>query len=140
MTTSQTAPPSAKSIRLIHASLISGVLLFGIVAHFWLRPGMADFGEFTPGLVHVLLGVAVANCALALFFRGRVPRKSTDESADHFWVRAAVPAMVTWALVEGAGLVSVLAYGKSGNAAAIAVAAIAVLFLVSLNPRYYERR
>lgn len=48
--------------------------------------------------------------------------------------------MISWALVEGAGLVSVLAYGKSGDAAAIAVAAIAVLFLVSLHPRYFERR
>ena len=101
---------------------------------------MADFGVLTPGLVRLLLGVAVVLCAVALLFRGRVPRKSTDESADHFWVRATAPAMITWALVDGAGLISVLAYGKSGYAAALAVAAIAVLFLLALNPGYFERR
>lgn len=101
---------------------------------------MADFGELTPGVVHLLLGVAVALCALSLLFRTRVPRKSSDESADHFWMRATAPAMITWALANGAGLISVLAYGKSGDIAAIAVAAIAVLFLAALNPGYFERR
>ena len=140
MTTSQTAPPSAKSIRLIHASLITGTVLFAIVAHFLMRPRLEELGILPPEVVRLLLGAAVALCALSLFFRGRVPRKSTDESADHFWIRATPPAMITWALLNGAGLVSVLAYGKSGDSTAIAVAAVAVLFLAAINPGYFERR
>ena len=140
MTSSQTAPPTAKTIRLIHASLITGTVLFAIVSQLWLRPAMADLGEFAPSLVRLLLGVAVALCAASLFFRGRVPRKSGDESADRFWSRATAPAMITWSLANGAGLLSVLAYAKSGDIAAIGVAAIAVVLLASLHPGFFERR
>ena len=140
MTTSQTAPPTAKTIRLIHASLITGTVLFAIVTQVWLRPAWAELGAFPPELVRLLLGVGVALCAASLFFRGRVPRKSGDESADRFWTRANAPAMITWSLANGAGLISVLAYAKSGDIAAIAVAAIAVLFLAALRPGYFERR
>lgn len=140
MTTSQPAPPTAKTIRLIHASLITGTVLFAIVSEVWLRPAMADLGEFRPGLVRLLLGVAVALCAASLLFRGRVPRKSGDESADRFWSRASAPAMITWSLANGAGLISVLAYAKSGDIAAIVVAAIAMVLLAALNPGYFERR
>lgn len=140
MTTSQGTPPTAKTIRLIHASLIIGTVLFGIVTQVWLRPSMAGSGELSPGLVRLLLGVAVALCAASLLFRGRVPRKSGDESADRFWSRANVPAMITWSLANGAGLLSVVAYLRSGDIAAIAVAAIAVVFLASLHPGYFERR
>lgn len=101
---------------------------------------MADFGDFTPGLVRLLLGVAVALCAASLVFRGRVPRKSGDESADRFWMRATAPATITWVLANGAGLISVLAYAKSGAVAAIGVAVVAVLLLAALNPGYFERR
>lgn len=140
MTTSQTAPPTAKTIRLSHASLMTGTVLFAIVSQVWLRPAMAERGEFTPGLVRLLLSVAVALCAASLLSRGRVPRKAGDESVDRFWSRAIAPAMIVWLLANGAGLISVLAYAKSGDIAAIAVAAIAIVFLAALRPGYFERR
>jgi hypothetical protein len=140
MTTSQTAGASAKSVRLIHASLVAGTTLFAIVTYFLLRPSMANAGDFTPGVVRTLLGVAVGMCALALFFRRLVPRKSANESTDLFWSRATRLAFSTWQLSTGAGLLAVIAYLRSGDVTALAIAAIAVLFLLTMNPRSFERR
>ena len=140
MTTSQTAAPSAKSVRLIHASLIAGIVLFAIVTYFLVRPGMANDGDFAPSVVRILLGVAVGMCALTLLFRRLVPRKSANESADLFWSRATKLAIATWQLSTGAGLLSVIVYMRSGDVTALAIAAIAVLFLLTMNPRSFERR
>ena len=140
MTTSQTVAASAKSVRLIHASLIAGIVLFALVTYFLVRPGMANAGDFTPGVVRILLAVAVGMCALTLLFRRLVPRKSANESADLFWSRATRVAIATWQLSTGAGLLSVIVYMRSGDVTALAIAAIAVLFLLTMNPRSFERR
>ena len=140
MISSRTTAPTAKSIRLIHAALITGVLLFALVAHFVLRPTLAASPQFSPALVRALLGVAVTLCAVSLLLRQRVPRKSTDESADLFWTRANTPAMVTWATIEGASLLAVFLYGQTSEPGAVGVAAIAVLIFVWINPGYFERR
>lgn len=136
----QTPAAPAKQIRLIHASLVMGVLLFALVSHFVLRASAPDSGEFSPGLVRVLLAVALGLLALSLFFRRRVPRRSTDESADLYWTRATGAAMVTWAFIEGASLLSVFLYGQTGAPGAVGVAAVAVVLFLWLNPAYLERR
>ena len=140
MTALQTAAPTAKTIRLVHAAMITGVLLFGLVGHFVLRPSMADAADLPAALVRVLLGVSLGACALSLLLRKRIPRRSTDESADLFWRTAATPALVTWALVEGATLLAVFLYARTGAQGAIAVASFAILLFVVLNPAYLERR
>ena len=91
-------------------------------------------------MMPVLLGVSLAGCALSLLLSRRVPRRSNEETADSFWKRAAQPALISWALLEGAGLVAVVLYSQTGSTAAITVAAVAVSVLLLLNPAYFERR
>ena len=140
MPTPRTATQPARTIRLIYAALVSGVCLFALVSHFALRPAMGGSTQLPSTLVPALLGVALAACALSLLLRRRIPRRSTDESADLFWSGAVTPALITWAAVEGAGLLSVLLYALTGAQSAIAVAAVAIILFLSLNPTFLERR
>jgi hypothetical protein len=139
MTTPQATAPPAKTVRLIHAAMIAGVLLFALVGHFLLKPALADSGDLPPIVPRALLGVSLGACALSLLLRRRVPHRSIDESADLFWTTATVPALLTWAPLEGASLLALFAYARTGALLAIPVAAVAILIFVLLNPAYLER-
>jgi hypothetical protein len=138
MTTPQ-PPVTSKTARVIHGALVAGVLLFAIVGRFALKPTSADSWGL-PLNNRVLLGVSLGACVLSLLLRGRVPKRSSDESADLFWSVAGPYAMRAWAPLEAASLLAVLVYTRSRSIAAVAVAAVALLLFVVLNPGYFERR
>ena len=138
MTAPQAAP--AKTIRMIHAALVTGVILFGLVAHFLLRKTTADFGQIPPLAINALLGLSLCACAVSLLLRRRVPQRATDESADLFWTKATTPAMVMWASLEAPCLLTIYLYMRTGSPSAIGVAAVAVVLFIILNPGYLERQ
>ena len=140
MTAPQAAAPTAKTIGLIHAAMVTGLLLFALVGHFVLRPAMANSGDLPPVMLRAFLGVALGACALSLFLRRRIPQRPSDESVDLFWTTAATPALLTWAPLDGAGLLAVFLYARTGASPTIAVAAVAMLLFVALNPAHLERR
>jgi hypothetical protein len=140
MTTPQTRVPAAKMSRLLYASMIAGVLLFALVAHFVMRPAAVGPGLFPPAVAQSLLGVALALCALSFVLRRRVPRRSNDESADLYWTRAQTNALTTWAVAQAAGLISVLVYSQTGSASAVGVGAIALACYFLHTPTSLERR
>ena len=113
--------------------------MFGIVAHFILLPKQNISGNLDP-LIPWLLAIALGLCAVAMLLMRRVPRPDDGETAGAFWLRAASPALVTWAPLEAAALLSVVTYAQTGSVAAIVVAAVAVLIFVLLRPAYFEGR
>jgi hypothetical protein len=140
MSTSESAGTRpALTVRLIHGAYVAGIVLFAVVTHFLIRPQRV--GEsVTPSLVLTLLGVALAAVALSVFvLRGRVPKKNSDESADLYWTRASAPALITWAPLEGASLLAIVAYMLSGSTASLGVGAVALLLLAALHPGHFER-
>ena len=120
--------------------MVTGVLLFALVGHFVLRPAMANSGDLPPVMLRAFLGVALGACALSLFLRRRIPQRPSDESVDLFWTTAATPALLTWAPLEGASLLAVFLYARTGASPTSAVAAVAMLLFVALNPAHLERR
>jgi len=135
----QAPAASARSVRTIHSALISGVLMFGIVVQFILKRSWVRPAWMSPLILNVLLGISVAAGAAALAFRRGVPRRSTNESADQFWAKAATPALRMWALVELMCLLAVILYLQSGSPAAIGIAVAGVLLFVALNPGSLEK-
>ena len=123
----------------MHGGMITGVVLFGIVAHFVMRPNASSGSNLRP-LVPFLLGFALVSCAVSVMLSRRVPRPSDADTATSFWVKAARLALISWALSEGAGLAAIVTYSQTGSVAAIVVAAVAVFILVLLNPGYFEGR
>jgi hypothetical protein len=139
MTAPRATAATAKTIRLIHAGQVAGVVLFGFVAHFVMRPSMADSGEVSPALLPILLGLALAACVVSIVMRRRIPRRSTNDSADLFWTKASTPALLTWAPLEAAGLLAVLSDALFGYQPAIAIATVAVVGLIALAPPFLKR-
>jgi hypothetical protein len=137
--TQAAVPPTSRSIRLIHASMVIGVILFALVSHFSLRATFA-ISPLPPFAPPTLLGVSLVAIALALILRKRIPRRSTDASADLFWKSASTPALVVWSLLDGASLIAVLVYAFTGAEASIGVAVIAIVIFVLVNPARLERR
>lgn len=124
--------------RLIHGALVTGCVIFAIVAHFVVLPDRVD--KVPPNVIYALLGAAAVAVTLSFaVLRPRVPLKSTDESADLYWSRASAPALIAWSGAEGGALLSIVAYMLSGSPIAMGVAALAITALVALHPRMLER-
>ena len=100
---------------------------------------MADSG-LPPLVPHLLLGAAIGAGALSFLLRNRVPRRPPDVSADLFWTTATPPALLTWASLEAATVLAVLAYALTGSQQAAAVATVAMILFAVTNPAYLERR
>ena len=125
--------------RLIHGSLVVGVVLFTAVSHFIMRPSMSA-QPLPPLVLAGMLGVSLMASALAvLVLRPRVPQRSADESPNLYWSTAGAPAIVTWAVLEGAALLAVISYMLGASPVALGVAAIAVLGMIALHPGRLER-
>jgi hypothetical protein len=135
----QTTVRLSTTVRLIHGSLIMGVVLFATVTVLIIRPQRPDV-SVQPNVVYALAGVSLALSALsALFLRGLVPRRNTTDSADLFWQTAAQRAMMFWAPFEGAGLLGIVGYMLNGSPLALGAAAIGVLGLLIFGPWTLER-
>ena len=131
---------SPLTVRIIHGAMGAGLVLFAIVAHFILKPNRPPYAGGLDRLLPMLLGLSLGLCVGGILLSMRVPRPLDDETAGAFWRRAAQPALVTWALIEGAGILAVVLYAQTGSTAAIAVAIVAVVIFGLLNPGYFERR
>jgi hypothetical protein len=139
MTELPTATQTARTIRLMHASMILGVILFALVTHFVLKPSFGDSGAL-PVPANILLGASLAACVISILLRRRIPHRSTAESADLYWATAATPALVAWAPLEFAAMIGVFVYSRTGAQPALALAILEILLFVMLSPRYFERR
>ena len=129
----------SRTVRAIHAAFVIGLILFALVVHFVVRPRWTS-APLESLIVNVILAVSLSASLLGLLvLRGRVPRKSTDESADLYWTKAALPALVTWASLEGGALLAFTAYLLSGATSALAVGAMAVVGLIVVTPSHFER-
>ena len=140
VTAPRTTVQTAKTIRMIHGSLLTGVLLFAIVGHFLLRPTLSGGTALPSALVAGLLGLCLVLFIVALMLVKRVPRRSSDASLDLFWSTAVTPAMIAWVPLQAAGLIAVFLYAETGSSPAIAIAAVAVVLMAVLRPRHFERR
>ena len=129
----------ATTARLIHASLIAGVVIFGVLTYFVIRPAQPE--KALPPTVHsVLLALSLTASAIAFFvMRGKIPRRSSDVSPDLYWTSAYSAAMMTWAPLEAGGLLGIVAYMLYGSALSLTVAGIAVAGMIVLNPGRLER-
>jgi hypothetical protein len=134
MTAPQATVPQARILRLIHASMVVAVVVFAV------GRASSAVAPFPPQVISAMLALTIAGCGFAGFMRSRLPNRSSDESVDAFWERAAAPALVAWAVAEGPSLFGVLIYMLSRSALGLGVAALGVLILVLGNPASLERR
>lgn len=137
---SGTPPDRAMLIRLIHAALFTGTVLIGVVLFIArARATPAPIGNTTLGLA--LAGAAVLAIVIAVTqLRARVAPRGSDQSPGDFWSdqRTNAAAMLLWAVLEGAALLSIVGFYLSGSAIPIGVAVVAVVIGIVLRPATLE--
>jgi len=138
----ESAPPAAgaRGARILHAALVIGSILVGIVFFFVVRRNGPAFRD-DPLAGYLTAGLGLANLAVVIgFFRPRIPQRRMDQGPDEYWMtnEARGAAIVLWAMVEAAGLISWVGYYLTGRAVPAAVAALAVVTLITLRPSRLE--
>jgi len=131
---------AARGVRILHAVLVIGLIVVGGVFVFVLR-GLGPSLINTPLIGYATAGLGLANLAVVVgFFRPRIPQRRTDQSPDDYWAtyEARVAAIVIWAMIEGAGLISLVGYFLTGSVVPAAVAALAIVTLIVLRPSLLE--
>ena len=130
----------ARGARILHAALVIGSILVGIVFFFVVRRNGPAFRD-DPLAGYLTAGLGLANLAVVIgFFRPRIPQRRMDQRPDEYWMtsEARGAAIVLWAMVEAAGLISWVGYYLTGRAVPAAVAALAVVTLITLRPSRLE--
>ncbi len=108
------APVSpAINARIVHASLVTGVVLFWVVAWYVGKEGAATPAETLPDrrvLYVALFVVAAVLFGAAVFAARRLAPPAAGTSQDDWWRANLGRAIVVWALVETPALLGLVAY------------------------------
>jgi|GEM_PF-3926566 len=134
------APDRTLYVRVIHLALFTGTTLAGVVMIMMrARMNPPPAVDLTLGLA--LAGVAVLGIAIALTqLRQRIPPRESNQSPEDYWgdARTIAAAMIFWAVLEGAGLLSVVAYYLSGSPIPLGVAIVSVIVGFVMRPAVLE--
>lgn len=110
-------PPNAPvspaiNARIIHGSLVFGVLLFWLVAYYvGERGAMPVYALPDRKVLYVALFlVSIVLFGAAIFAAGRIPPADRRLSQDEWWQANLGRAIVVWALVEAPSLLGLVAY------------------------------
>jgi hypothetical protein len=136
------APPvaGARGARILHAALVIGSILVGIVFFFVVRRNGPALGD-VPLAGYLTAGLGLVELAFAIgFFRPRIPQRRMDQGPDEYWMtnEARGAAVLVWVMVEAAGLIAWVGYFLTGRAVPAAVAALALVTLITLRPSRLE--
>lgn len=119
--------------------MVIGLILFVIVSHFLLATNANGAWGLAP-LAPLLLALSIAACVAGILVSYRVPRVANGESMQEYWLTAFPKAMIPWALLEGAALLAIVVYWRTGSRAAIAVGVVVIVIFALINPRHFEQR
>lgn len=132
--------PSARQARILHAALVLGVALVGVVFFFVLKTIGPAFPR-APILSFVTAGLGLGNVAAALgVFRSKIPQRSSEQAPDEYWTSNEVRGMaiVMWAIIEGGGLVAWVGYLLTGTPVPAGVGLLAIAALILVRPSRLE--
>lgn len=125
------AVPDSKTVRLIHLSLLAGILLFLGVALVARKPlpGAAD----SP-LPLIMLAAGIPLLLLSQLLRARIPARPASEPVDAWWATHYSRAMIVWSLVEAASLMGLVSFWITGNQLSLALPAVGLVLFVVTAP------
>jgi hypothetical protein len=103
---------TAINARIIHASLVTGVVLFWLVAWYLGRSQTEPISSLPDRRV-LYVALFLASAVLfgaAAFTAGRLTPPAAAESQDQWWQRNLGKAVTIWALVEAPSLLGLIGY------------------------------
>lgn len=117
--------------RLIHVSLILGVLLFLAVALF-VRTGPATVTD--PRVPAALIVVGIPILILAQVLRSRIAPRRAGERPAAWWQANLTRAILVWSLVEAASLLGIVGFWLTGSRLPLALTAAGIVLFVVAAP------
>jgi hypothetical protein len=132
----------AISARVIHGALVSGILLFWVVAWYVGRasPVPVDALPDRRVLYIALFLVSAILFGAAMFTANRLTQPTPGTSQDEWWRVNLGKAIVIWALVEAPALLGLVAYALTHDFRALIATFTGLLFFGNYRPsRLIER-
>src|SRR6266700_1539274 len=131
MTGPVTLEARLRVVKIIHAALMAGVILFLLVAAVLRqRGGAVAAGQFGPVLTYVGLGVLAGAFVLVR----PDPAPAPGQAADQWWTASQSRLIVLWAVTEGACLVNAMVWFITQARVSLGAAALALAVLFVLRP------
>ncbi|HYU37687.1 MAG TPA: hypothetical protein VEL29_07095 [Gemmatimonadales bacterium] len=129
-----------RSAKVIHGSLMAGVILFLLVTAWVHRvTPPAPLPVSGPLLTYVGLGILAAGLLGLRVLPGPDPAPAPGQTTDQWWMTSQARLIVRWAVVEGGCLVNGVVWFITRDRVSLAAAAAGLAILLALRPgRYLE--
>ncbi len=129
-----------RSAKIIHSSLMAGVILFLLVTAWVHRvTPPAPLPVSGPLLTYVGLGILAAGLLGLRVLPGPDPAPAPGQTTDQWWMTSQARLIVRWAVVEGGCLVNAVIWYLSRDRVSLAAAVAGLAILLALRPgRYLE--
>jgi len=129
-----------RSAKIIHGSLMAGVVLFLLVTAWVHRvTPPAPLPVSGPLLTYVGLGILAAGLLGLRVLPGPDPAPAPGQTTDQWWMTSQARLIVRWAVVEGGCLVNGVLWFISRDRVSLAAAVAGLAILLALRPsRYLE--
>lgn len=123
-----------KTLSLIHAALLMGLVAFGLFAYFQNGDFEARMNRHNP-MIYVVPIAAAAGYFLSQFlFRKRLRSVNEEEPLSVKLEVYRSASLIKYALLEAAALLSLVAYWLSGNALHLVIAIALAAYFFSQRP------
>ena len=129
-----------RSAKIIHGSLMAGVILFLLVTG-WVHRVTPPAPVLVSGplLTYVGLGILAAGLLGLRVLPGPDPAPAPGQTTDQWWMTSQARLIVRWAVVEGGCLVNAVLWYISRDRVSLAAAVAGLAILLALRPsRYLE--
>ena len=129
-----------RSAKIIHGSLMAGVILFLLVTG-WVHRVTPPAPVLVSGrlLTYVGLGILAAGLLGLRVLPGPDPAPAPGQTTDQWWMTSQSRLIVRWAVVEGGCLVNAVLWYVSRHRVSLAAAVAGLAILLALRPsRYLE--
>ena len=129
-----------RSAKIIHGSLMAGVILFLLVTAWVHRvTPPAPLPVSGPLLTYVGLAILAAGLLGLRVLPGPDPTPAPGQTADQWWMTSQARLIVRWAVVEGGCLVNGVVWFITRDRVSLAAAVAGLAILLALRPgRYLE--
>jgi hypothetical protein len=134
-------PSGVRGFQIIHASLVLGVALAGVMFFTLLKVRHLDSLGVTPSVGSIVAVLNVAFLVTAVVaLRPRVPVRRFDEAPEQYWASVATRSatIVLWAALEAAALLGWIGYLLTGRPLPAATGLLAFVALAWYRPSQLE--
>src|SRR5262245_44691006 len=128
-----------KTLKTLHLALGIAMIAFAFVALFVQKKGIAtdkdEFLERILQVVCVIVSVASLLIGFNLFKRRMIAARNSPEPGEKRMALYLTACVTWWAMIEGPGLLAIVAYFLTGNLAFMALAIFHITTLIAFMPR-----